>query len=182
MLDVATSSTSTLDTANIATPPQLFGIEPLADQFSPDDVARVVAGTKGRRALEDSLVMCSFTCRGSSNKLLTDCLNAVTGWDWDGGEVSQFGHMVSNLLRCFDIRHGRNLQKERLSSRYSSTPTDGPAKGKSVSLCWEQMVAKLYENMGWDKTSGIPLPETLKKVGLDWVIKDIYPDYTVPAR
>jgi len=175
MLDVATSSTSTIDSANAATPPQLFGIEPLTAPFSPYEVARVVAGTKGRRAFEDSLVICSFTCRGSSNKLLTDCLNAVTGWDWEPGEVSRFGHMLSNLLRCFDLRHGRDIKKESLSPRYSSTPACGPAEGKSASLGWKQMIDNLYDSMGWDKKSGIPLPETLRKVGLDWVIKDMYP-------
>lgn len=175
MLDVATSSTSTLDSANASTAPQWFGIAPLTDPFSPDKVAGLVAGTRGRRALEDSLVICSFTCRGGSNKLLTDCLNAVTGWDWKPEEVSQFGHMFSNLLRCFDIRHGRDIDKERPSARYSSTPIYGMAEGKSVSSCWEQMRAKFYEGMGWDKKSGIPLPETLRKVGLDWIIKDVYP-------
>ena len=182
MLDVATSSTSTLDSANASVPTELFGIKPLTDPFSPDEVARVVAEVKGRRALEDALVICAFTCRGSSNKHLTDCLNAVTGWDWEPEEVPQFGHMVSNLLRCFDIRHGRSPEKERPSPRYSSTPTDGPAKGISVSRCWEQMRAKLYECMGWDKKSGIPLPETLRKVGLDWVIKDMYPDCKPHSR
>ncbi len=175
MLDVATSHTSTIDSANAATPLQLFGLKPLTDSFSPDEVARVVVGSKGRRALEDSLAICSFTCRGSSNRVLTDCLNSVTGWDWQPGEVSQFGHMLSNLLRCFDIRHGHDINKERPSPRYSSTPTYGSAQGKSISLCWEQMKAKLYEGMGWDKKSGTPLPETLHKVGLDWVIKDMYP-------
>jgi len=176
MLDVATSSTSTLDSANASVPPPLFGIEPLTAPFSPDEVARVVAGTKGRRTLEDSLVICAFTCRGSSNQLLTDCLNAVTGWDWEPEDVSSFGHMISNLLRCFDIRHGRDIKKERPSPRYSSTPTYGPAAGKSAALCWEQMIAKFYEGMGWDKKSGIPLPETLRRVGLERVIKDMWPE------
>ncbi len=175
MLDVATSATSTIDSANASTPPQLFGIEPLTNSFSPDEVARVVAGTKGRRAFEDSLAICSFTCRGSSNKLLTDCLNSVTGWDWQPEEISRFGHMLSNLLRCFDIRHGRDTSKESPSPRYASAPTYGPAEGKSASLCWEQMKARLYEGMGWNKRSGIPLPDTLRKVGLEWVIKDMYP-------
>jgi aldehyde:ferredoxin oxidoreductase len=174
MLDVGTSPTSTLDSANASTSPAYFGIKPLDDPFSPSEVARVVAEVKGRRALEDSLVICSFACRGSDNKLIVDCLNAVTGWDWNPREVSQFGHMVSNLLRCFNIRHGYNPQKERPSPRYCSTPTYGPAKGKEV--LWEEMVAKLYDHMGWDEKTGKPLPVTLSKCGLDRVIKDIWPE------
>ncbi len=182
MLDVATSPTSTLDSANAATPPQLFGLEPLTDPFSPQQLVRLVTGTKGRRALEDSLAICSFTCRGSGNQLLTDCLNAITGWDWEPAEVSRFGHMLSSLLRCFDIRHGRDVTKECPSPRYSSTPTYGMAKGKSIAPYWDEMITKLYQAMGWDKKSGIPQPETLAKIGLDWIIKDMYPDYTVSSK
>jgi len=39
--------------------------------------------------------------------------------------------MVSNLLRCFDIRHGRRKEDEAPSPRYSSPPQWGPAKGLS---------------------------------------------------
>ena len=35
MLDAATSSTSTIDSANAATPTQLFGLESLMNPFSP---------------------------------------------------------------------------------------------------------------------------------------------------
>ena len=30
-----------------------------------------------------------------------------------------------------------------------------------------------YEKMGWDKQTGKPLPETLKKLGLEHIIKDL---------
>jgi aldehyde:ferredoxin oxidoreductase len=175
MLDVATSSTSTLDSASSTTPIQLFGQKPSADPFFPSEVERIVAGTKGRRALEDSLLICAFTCRGSSNEVLTRSLNAVTGWDWEPEEVSRFGLRVSNLLRCFDIRHGRNIEEETPSFRYGSTPTYGPAKGKSILDHWQQMRSDFYRRMGWDQKTGTPLPETLRSCGLDDIISDMYP-------
>ena len=38
---------------------------------------------------------------------------------------------------------------------------------------WEKMLETYYKLMGWD-TTGRPLPETLKKLGLDHIIKDLY--------
>jgi aldehyde:ferredoxin oxidoreductase len=175
MLDVATSSTSTVDSCNALVPPSLVDIPPAVDPFNPDEVARLVAGVKGRRTLEDSLVICCFPCRLCDSKFLMDALNAVTGWAWDKEQVPKFGHMVSNLLRCFDIKHGRNKNAEQPSPRYCSTPAEGPGKIFSVASCWEQMRDKFYDYMGWDKETGRPLPETLRRVGLDELVQDIWP-------
>jgi len=51
------------------------------------EVARIVAGTKGRHAFEDSLAICAFTCRSCEPRFLTDALNLVTGWDWENEDV-----------------------------------------------------------------------------------------------
>jgi len=176
MLDVATGSTSTVDSANVFVPAELMNIPPVDDEFSPDEVARVVAGVKGRRALEDSLVLCTFTCRLCDNKFLVDALNAITGWDWEKEQIPTFGHRVANLLRCFDFRHGRTKQREQPSPRYSSAAINGPGKGISVAPYWDQMRDKFYDYMGWDKETGKPLPGTLSKVGLDELVRDMWPE------
>jgi len=36
------------------------------------------------------------------------------------------------------------------------------------------MLEEYYEARGWDKTTGIPLKETLLKLNLDEVAKDFY--------
>ncbi|MFH1651307.1 MAG: aldehyde ferredoxin oxidoreductase C-terminal domain-containing protein [Chloroflexota bacterium] len=175
-LDVGTSSTSTMDSAPAVTPGSLFDLEPMLDPFDPAQVARQVVGVRGRRSLEDSLTICSFTTRGTSNQGLCDYLNAVTGWDWAPEDVSTFGHRVSNLLRCFDLRHGRQPGNERPSTRYGSTPTYGPGQGKNMATSWAQMKSDVYARMGWNEESGKPFPETLRKCGLEGIIRDIYPE------
>jgi aldehyde:ferredoxin oxidoreductase len=50
---------------------------------------------------------------------------------------------------------------------------DGPAKGKGILPVWEEMVSQFYSNIGWDPKTGKPLPETLKSLGIDDVIKNI---------
>jgi len=62
---------------------------------------------------------------------------------------------------------------EAPSVRYGSMPADGPAQGKSVSPQWDALRRNYYAQMGWDPETGKPLPETLTKLGLDDLIKDL---------
>jgi aldehyde:ferredoxin oxidoreductase len=38
------------------------------------------------------------------------------------------------------------------------------------------MLDVFYREMGWDKASGKPLPQTLKKLGLEEVSRDLWPE------
>jgi aldehyde:ferredoxin oxidoreductase len=38
---------------------------------------------------------------------------------------------------------------------------------------WDWMLENYYTLMGWDPKTGKPLPETLKKLGLEELIKDL---------
>ncbi|MBI4301052.1 MAG: aldehyde:ferredoxin oxidoreductase, partial [Chloroflexi bacterium] len=81
---------------------------------------------------------------------------------------------ASNLLRAFNLRHGVSVEKEQPSARWSSAPEDGPAKGKTISPHWEGMLDNYYIEMGWDRKSGRPMPETLRALGLENVVKDLW--------
>ena len=63
---------------------------------------------------------------------------------------------------------------EAPSPRYGSAPVDGPAKGKTIVPVLDTMLDSYYQKMGWDRETGKPLPETLKKLGLGHVINDIW--------
>ena len=56
---------------------------------------------------------------------------------------------------------------EKPSTRYGSTPEDGPAKGYAIAPHWESMLDQYYKLMGWNRTTGMPLPETLKKLDIE---------------
>jgi aldehyde:ferredoxin oxidoreductase len=64
-------------------------------------------------------------------------------------------------------------EDERPSKRYGSIPVDGPAKGKNIMEKWPQMVENYYRLMGWEPKTGKPLPETLRQLGLEEIIKDL---------
>ena len=85
----------------------------------------------------------------------------------------EVGRRVINHLRVFNFRHGLTKEVERPSARYGSTPVDGPAKGVAAMVHWEFMQRLYYQIMGWDPNTGKPLPETLKKIGLEYLIPDL---------
>lgn len=165
ILDAATSGTGTIETGPMA----------VADPLSPELVVEMVAKKKVR-SFADSLVVCVFpTMTMQSNEIshLVAMLNASTGWDFTKEEALKMEMRVVNLLRVYNLRHGIGREVEMPSSRYSSAPVDGPVAGLSIRPHWGEMIGNYYKLMGWDK-DGRPLAETLRNVGLEDIISDIY--------
>jgi len=171
ILDYATSGAGTIEAGPVL----------VRDRFNPEDVAEAVARQKTLPFM-DSLVTCAhatgtFGGDAANNPnfaRLVLMLGAVTGWDYSREEAFDQVQRVSNLLRVFNLRHGVGPDVEKPSLRYGSTPVDGPAAGKSIMAVWDQILDRYYELVGWDRASGRPLPSTLEKLGLQWVVPDIW--------
>ncbi|MFC1926445.1 aldehyde ferredoxin oxidoreductase family protein [Chloroflexota bacterium] len=170
LFDTCVSNTGTMETRQNMNM-DLIGFS-LQNPFSWEDIATAVAKTKGSMQFEDSLGICTFMT-STDLDVLTKALNAVTGWDFTIDEAMLMGRRVVNLLRVFNMRCGISSKMDAPSPRYSSAPVDGPLKGKSIAPHWDQMLSLYYELMGWDKDTGKPLPETLKSLGLEKVVRDM---------
>jgi aldehyde:ferredoxin oxidoreductase len=83
------------------------------------------------------------------------------------------GRRTINQLRVFNFRHGLTKDIEAPSVRYGSTPIDGPAEGKAIMPHWDALRSNYYEHMGWDPATGKPLKETLEKLDLGHLYKDL---------
>jgi aldehyde:ferredoxin oxidoreductase len=175
MLDTCTSNTGTIETG----PPAPGDKHTAKDGFDPDQVVAQIAGNKGRRILDDSLVLCRF-CTLVPPQMLVEALNTATGWDMTLEEAIDVGKRTVHLLRAFNICHGVSPELDRPSERYGSTPTDGPVAGKAIGLVINRMVEDYYRWMGWDPQTGKPTPDTLAKYGLEWVTRDLYPFAATP--
>lgn len=171
LFDNATSNVGTCETGSFV----------VFDPFSPEEVSTGVARCKGSRFFKDSLVVCllstgtylSYIDADPALERLITALNGVTGWDFDLDEARKVGLRAANLLRVFNIKHGITPKLEVPSPRYGSAPEEGVAKGVSIMPHWEQMIDNFYQQMGWDKKTGKPLPETLRALDLEYVIADL---------
>ncbi|MBA7625008.1 putative oxidoreductase YdhV [subsurface metagenome] len=131
------------------------------------------AQCKGAVQFEDCLGICRFITR-TDLKLLAQAVSAATGWDFSTKETMEVGRRVVNLLRAFNIRQGHTAEMDAPSPRYGSAPVDGPAPGKSIMPYWNELRSKYYELMGWDKETGKPLPDTLRRFGLEHTIPELW--------
>ncbi len=174
MLDNATSSVGTIETGphQGGVPPE-FMLSPVTDPFSPDQVPYIVAKFKPKRQFIDCLGVCIFTVGPDWSRFL-EIVNAAAGWDLTVNSGITVAMRNVNLLRAFNIRQGIGPAVEAPSILYSSVPVDGPAKGKDIKPYWNRMLDIYYQHMGWDRESGKPLPETLRNLGLEEEIRDLW--------
>ncbi len=148
----------------------------MEDPFRPENVARGVARGKVREFV-DSLVVCNIstmTYSGEDIAHLLEALNLASGWDYSKQEAVDMAQRVTNLLRIFNLRCGHRMEHEMPSARYRSSPADGPAKGRSIAGQWDEILDTYYREMGWDRKSGRPYPETLRRLGLESLVRDIW--------
>jgi aldehyde:ferredoxin oxidoreductase len=169
--DTCVSNTGTLETHNMASY-ELLGANRNYDRFNPEEVSTVEAMIKGSMIFEDSLVTCRYLT-ANDIELLCQAVNAATGWNIDFREAMVVGKRAVNLARAFNLRHGISAELDAPSIRYGSVPLDGIAAGKSNICHWSEMLNNYYKLMGWDET-GKPLPQTLRSLGLDFVIPDLW--------
>jgi len=172
MLDTCFSTTSTLEATGGGGPrPELYGFPPVKDPFDPLETAASNALVNGYKVFEDSLGACNFNL--VDPQLTIECVNAATGWSLDVKSAMGKGIGTVHTLRMFNLRHGQDIRLEAPSGRYASTPSDGPCKGIGIRSHWNGIKVRYYEGMGWDRETGWPLPETLRKWGLEELICDL---------
>jgi aldehyde:ferredoxin oxidoreductase len=97
-------------------------------------------------------------------------LEVTTGMKFTIDELKQIGERIVNLNRAFNIREGFSRADDMLPRRFLEEPSpEGPSKGQVVEL--EFMLEEYYHHRGWD-ADGIPRPEKLNQLGLEFVLKD----------
>jgi len=139
--------------------------------FSAEAVPKISCQLGRRGNFVDCLGVCMFVS-GVQLKTLAETLSAVTGWDYTWLDCLHVGDRTANMMRLFNIRCGQTREHDWMSPREYEAPTEGPAKGMSAAPEWDKMVDIFYEAMGWDK-AGRPLPETLRRLGLEDVGKEM---------
>ena len=168
LFDTTVSNTGTIETHRSLMDPKAAN-----EPGNPVETATAVALTKGSMEFEDSLGTCRFNTR--MNLVLTsEAVAAVTGWNFTAEEAKSVGLRIVNMMKAFNIRVGITREMDYPSTRYGSTHVDGPWKGIGIMPHWEEMLESYYRLMGWDVKTGKPLPETLKRMGLEHIVKDIW--------
>ncbi|MFX0031290.1 MAG: aldehyde ferredoxin oxidoreductase family protein [Candidatus Hodarchaeota archaeon] len=103
-----------------------------------------------------------------------DLINSLTGWDMDVEEILEIGMRIQTLRQAFTLREGIKIIDNELPGRITGHPPDEKGPTKNVSVEYKEFYKGYAKEMGWDPETGVPLKETLKRLNLDFVIKDLY--------
>lgn len=108
-----------------------------------------------------------------------EILKSVTGFDFTLNELLKISERVWNLTRSFWKRENPDFGKrdDQPPARFLKDEVSlGPTCGKKLTQEKVDYLLDDYYNLrGWDK-NGIPTKEKLEELGLDFVIKDLYPE------
>ena len=75
------------------------------------------------------------------------------------------------MMRVFNAREGFTKKDDALPERFFQPMPAGPSEGITLDKKQFKKAQEFYyEIAGWDKESGNPTDETLKKLDLDWLI------------
>jgi len=96
-----------------------------------------------------------------------EAVAAITGIPMDVPRLKAIGERIVNLQRCYNALHGITRRDDTLPWRFTHVPSSsGNARGSVCRL--EEMLVEYYARRGWDGTSGLPLPETLQRLGIGY--------------
>jgi aldehyde:ferredoxin oxidoreductase len=141
-------------------------------RMSIEGKAQAVIEGQQNRFFYNNVGLCWFGTSGVPNDLILQALNAAVGKQFSIEESRKISLRCANLRRAFNIRHGMTPEDDTLSPRLLEPPPDGPSKGSVVQI--KPMVAEYYQRMGWDEKTGKPLIPTLKALGLEDLISDLW--------
>ncbi len=151
---------------NRAFPASLIGLQDEFDPHGTADKALLARTMQDFMVTFNALGLCKFLIRGhivAAN--IAEWVAAVTGWDFTEKEMLEAGERIFNLKRKINVKLGISRKNDTLPPRLLvHDRQDGAAAGSLPHL--GKMLFEYYNLRGWS-LEGIPLPETLERLGLN---------------
>jgi len=151
------------------------------ETYKPD----LIVFTEHYCAVSDALGVCKFTTAETFALYPEDLaagLSALWEREISGEELLTAGERIVNLERLYNVRLGLSRADDYLPDRFTSEPlevyaferdeTTGGVQPSAEPVHvgrlrdFDAMLSRYYRLRGWDE-SGVPIPETLRRLGLD---------------
>jgi aldehyde:ferredoxin oxidoreductase len=122
-----------------------------------------------RQVLYDSLLMCHLAAAPLNLEKIVEILEAVTGWQTSIVELLTMADRALTLARLFNVREGFTADDDVLPGRYFQERPGAQINLKGLD---EDVMDKAkryyYTLLGWDKETGVPTPEKLIELGIQY--------------
>ena len=141
----------------------------MADRLSPKYKGIMVKECEDFMVMIESVGLCKYGTQIPPEFYYDDValtLKIHNGLDFTGAQLQEIGERIVNLNRLFNARFGVTRKDDCLPDRLTKEKAPlGPSAGEVVEL--DMMLTEYYDVRGWDQETGLPLKETLKRLGLD---------------
>jgi aldehyde:ferredoxin oxidoreductase len=166
-----------------------IGLESPMDRWNQEGKGEPLAKSQMRATFEDCNGVCWFASNlwlrtnKSYHDWLAESMAAATGWEeFTPQEMITVGERVMNLQRVFAVRRGMTKADDLdIGPRFVEPHKIGVTKGLDIRPHLQEMIEDFYGAMGWDRDTGKPLPETLRRLGLEELIPDIYSEEQIAS-
>jgi aldehyde:ferredoxin oxidoreductase len=118
--------------------------------------------------------ICLFGAYVTPYTALQESLSAAMGREYSFEDVLEIGERIAALRTAFNIREGLQPKSFEVPGRMIGKPplNKGPIAGVTIDL--DQQLHDYFVAMRWDPETGYPTRETLLRLGLDFVARDMY--------
>ena len=117
--------------------------------------------------------MCLFGFASTNVTFIPEYLSVVRGEPFDVNDMLVAGERIANIREAFNVREGINPVTQPYPARgYSKALTEGPTKNVTIDI--DQMVEEYLDAMGWTQDAAVPTQETLERLGMPDVAKDLW--------
>lgn len=141
----------------------------MADRLSPKYKGIMVKECEDFMVMVESVGLCKYGTQIPPEFFYDDvalALKVHNGFDLTAEQLQEIGERIVNLNRLFNARFGVTRKDDCLPDRLTKEKAPlGPSAGEVVEL--DQMLTEYYDVRGWNQETGLPLKETLIRLGLD---------------
>jgi aldehyde:ferredoxin oxidoreductase len=141
----------------------------IAERLNPKHKGYMVKECEDFMVVVESVGLCKYGTQIPPEFFYDDValtLKIHNGLDLSVKDLKLIGERIVNLNRLFNARCGITREDDALPKRLvEERAPKGPSKGEIVEL--SQMLDEYYTHRGWNLETGLPLPDTLKRLGLE---------------
>ncbi|HUS69795.1 MAG TPA: aldehyde ferredoxin oxidoreductase family protein [Anaerolineae bacterium] len=129
----------------------------------------------------NSAGLCMFGHFAYHINLLPRQLTAVTGWDYTLDDVWETGMRIATMRHIFNLREGHNPLLWNVPGCMVGDPPLQEGKLKGITIDHITMRRELLEYVGWHPQTTIPSEESLRKLGMEFLLEDVAAFKVPPA-
>jgi len=117
--------------------------------------------------------LCMFGYLSYPWQAIPDQLAAVTGSEYDMQTIIDTGIRIFTMRHAFNLREGINPLERNMPGRIIGDPPLKEGNVKDITVDYNTLAAEFLQALGWDAKTTVPSAESLRKLGMDFLIEDM---------